>query len=74
MFNKKFKVTYAADSLDSNPTVKIFDLFDEVQDWIFEEKQRRIDYVVQHSQETLSKSELDELDEAEMSLISISMI
>ena len=66
------KVTYAADSLDTNPTVKEFDSFGEASEWAIEEMQRRIDYVVQHSQETLSKSDLLELEETEMTLMSIS--
>tara|TARA_R100001082_G_scaffold101607_1_gene71236 strand:+ start:536 stop:751 length:216 start_codon:yes stop_codon:yes gene_type:complete len=66
------KVTYAADSLDTNPTVKQFDSFGEGSEWLIEEMQRRIDYVVQHSQETLSKSDLLELEETEMTLMSIS--
>ena len=66
------KVTYAADSLATNPTVKQFDSFGECSEWLIEEMQRRIDYVVQHSQETLSKSDLLELEETEMTLMSIS--
>ena len=47
-----YKVTYHNDCgawVDPNPTVKIFDLHDEMEDWIMEEVQRRVDDIVQNS-------------------------
>ena len=67
-----YTVTYAIDSLDTNPTVKTFDCFYEAQDWIAEEVQRRIDHVVAHSPYTLSDSDIEALEETEYSLVSVS--
>jgi hypothetical protein len=44
-----WKVTYAVDSLDPNPTVKTFDEEYEAIDWLGDEMSRRVDHVVQHS-------------------------
>ena len=66
-----YKVTYAIDSLDPNPTVDIFDTFDEAQDWISDEVERRVDHIVQHSALPIREDELDEIREIELSLVSI---
>lgn len=66
-----YKVTYAIDYLDPNPTVDLFDTFDEAQDWISEEVERRVDHIVQHSALPISEDELDEIRETELSLVSI---
>ena len=66
-----YKVTYPVDSLDSKATVKTFDDFYEVEEWIAEELQYRIDYIVQHSPYTISEEEYQEIYEYEYSLIHI---
>ena len=66
-----FKVTYAIDSLDPNPTVKIFDEEYEALEWLNDEVQRRIDYVVQHSPYTISEKEYLMIEENEYTLVRI---
>ena len=43
-----YQVIYSADYLDSKPSVCYFDFFDEMQDYLIEEVQRRVDWTVQH--------------------------
>jgi hypothetical protein len=69
--NAKYKVTYAIDYLDSNPTIKYFDEWYDMQDYVQDEIQRRIDFTVQHSQFTISEDEYKEIEEYENSLIKI---
>jgi len=42
---RTYQVTYASDYLDPNPTVKTFDEWDDMQDWITSEVERRIQQV-----------------------------
>lgn len=70
----KYKVTYACDSLDTNPAIKEFDCHYEMEEWISDAMTDRIDYVVQHSQYRIDESELKELMEAEWSLVRIENI
>ena len=53
----KYKVTYAIDSLDTQPVVKLFDEEYEAIEWMNDEIQRRIEYVVEHSQFSISEKE-----------------
>ena len=69
-----YKVTYAIDSLDTNPVIKTFDEHYEMEEWIFDEVQRRMDYVVQHSPYTISEEEYREIEENEYSLVRIEKI
>ena len=68
---RTYKVTYACDYLDPNPTVKTFDDFDEMQDWLTEEVQSRLDFYVQHSPYTVSEDDLKSQEEIEYSLVRI---
>lgn len=70
----KYQVTYARDSLDTNPTIKKFDCHYEMEEWITELVMATVDHIVQHSQYTISDSELDEIMETEYSLIRIENI
>jgi len=67
----KYKVTYAIDSLDTQPVVKLFDDEYEAEEWLFDEVQRRMDYVVQHSLYFISKEEYQEIEENEYTLVRI---
>ena len=69
--NAKYKVIYAVDYLDSNPTIKYFDDWYDMQDYVPDEIQRRIDYIVQHSSFTISEEEYKEIEEYEYSLLKI---
>ena len=69
--NAKYKVTYPIAELDSNPTIKYFDDWYDMQDYVQDEIQRRIDFTVQHSSFTISEEEYKEIEEYENSLIKI---
>jgi len=66
-----YKVTYAIDSLDTNPIIKTFETKFEAEEWLHDEVQHRIDYTVQHSQYTISEKEYKEIEEYEYSLVRI---
>ena len=42
----KYKVKYFHDEMDSQPTVKFFEFHNDMEDWISEEVQRRVDVQV----------------------------
>tara|TARA_R100001129_G_C5165590_1_gene203240 strand:- start:69 stop:320 length:252 start_codon:yes stop_codon:yes gene_type:complete len=69
-----FKVTYAIDTLDTSPEVKFFDLFNEVEDYLTEEVEQRVQWAVDHSQHYISEEERQRLEEFEHSLITIEEI
>ena len=69
--NAKYKVTYPVDYLDSNPTIQYLDEWYDMQDYVQDEIQRRIDFTVQHSSFTISEEEYKEIEEYENSLIKI---
>lgn len=72
--NPKYKVSYYHDEMDSKPTVKFFDFHNEMEDWIHEEVQRRVDYTVQHSSETVSEEEYKQIEEYEYYLVKVKEI
>ena len=69
-----YKVTYAIDSLDTKPVIKIFESEYEAEEWLNDELQHRIDYTVQHSPYTISEEEYQEIEEYEYSLVRIENI
>ena len=70
----KYKVTYAIDHLDNNPTTKIFDFHHEMEDWISEEVNNRVQWSIDHSPYSISEEELKGIEEEEYSLITIQEI
>ena len=66
-----YKVTYAIDSLDPNPLVKLFEDEWEAQEFLSDEIQSRVDYLVQHSIHSITESEYDSICEIEYSLARI---
>jgi len=66
-----YKVTYAIDSLDSNPTIKTFEHEYEALEFMNDEIQRRIEYVVEHSPFSISEKEYQEIEENEHTLVRI---
>ena len=70
-----YKVTYYQDTcsawIDPNPTIKYFEFFEDMEDWINEEVQRRVDFTVQHSPYTISEEELEEIEQQERCHIKI---
>ena len=69
-----YKVTYAIDSLDTNPTIKTFETEYEAEEWLHSEVQERMDYTVQHSPFSISEKEYQEIQEYEYSLVRIEEI
>ena len=66
-----YKVTYAIDSLDTNPVIKTFESEYEAEEWLHNEVSERIDYIVQHSPYTISEKEYKEIEENEYTLVRI---
>ena len=66
---ENLKVTYYLNTglawVDPNPTIKYFEFFEDMEDWINEEVQRRVDFTVQHSPYTISEEELEEIEQQE---------
>ena len=69
-----YKVTYPHDEMDYKPTVKFFEFFNDMEDWVHEEVQRRVDFTVQHSSDTVSEREYEEIEEYERTLVRIEEI
>ena len=67
----KYKVTYAIDSLDTKPVIKLFESEYEAEEWMNDEIQRRISYVVEHSQFSISEKKYQEIEENEHTLVRI---
>lgn len=70
----KYKVTYAIDSLDPNPTVETFETESEAINFLHEELERRVAHVVEHSPYAISEDEYQAICEAEYSLARIDRI
>ena len=68
---KKYKVTYAIDYNDPNPTIKYFDEWHTMQEWVDEEVQGRIDFQVQHSPFFINEKDLKDIEEVEYSLVKV---
>ena len=66
-----YKVTYAIDSLDTKPVIKTFEHEHEAEEWLHNEVQERVSYIVQHSPFTISEKEYEEIEENEYSLVRI---
>ena len=69
-----YKVTYAIDSLDTKPVIKIFESEYEAEEWIDSEVQRRIDFCIKHNPFLFDQRELDLMTEQEYSLVRIEEI
>ena len=59
---------------NSSPEIKIFDLWDELQDYIIEEVERRVQFQVDHSPFSISEKEREEIEEEEWTLVKIEEI
>ena len=69
-----YKVTYAIDSLDTNPVIKTFEHEYEAEECLNDEVQHRIDYTVQHSPYNISDKEYKEIEEYEYSLVRLEKV
>ena len=66
-----YKVTYAIDSLDTKPVIKLFESEYEALEFMNDEIQRRIEYVVELSPFSISEKEYQEIEENEHTLVRI---
>lgn len=66
---KEYTVIIAADSLDSKPEIKTFDLLYEAQDYASEHVSQSVQWRVDHSPHPVSEEELDEMYEEEWALV-----
>ena len=66
-----YKVTYAIDSLDTNPTIKFFESEYEAEEWLHSEVDRRVNFTVEHCPYKLSDREIINIEESEYSLVRI---
>ncbi len=66
-----YKVTYAIDSLDTNPVIKTFETEYDAEQWISESVQQRMSFLIEHSPYTISEKEYEEIEENEYSLVRI---
>ena len=69
-----YKVTYASDYLDSNPTIKFFDEHYEMEEWVHSEVDRRVNFTIEHCPYKLSDREIINIEESEYSLVRIEEI
>ena len=67
----KYKVTYAIDSLDTQPVVKLFDEEYEAEEWLHDEVNRRVNFTVEHCPYKLSDREIINIEESEYSLVKL---
>ena len=70
----KYRVTYAIDSLDTNPDQWTFDSEWEALDFLSDEITRRVSYQVEHSPYAIEESEWEALHELESSLARIERV
>ena len=66
-----YKVTYASFPLDEKPVIKIFDEHYEMEEWVHDEVQRRIEFQTQHSPFSISEEDYKEMEDIEYALIRI---
>tara|TARA_E500000318_G_C3478019_1_gene179283 strand:- start:233 stop:487 length:255 start_codon:yes stop_codon:yes gene_type:complete len=66
-----WKVYCSVDSLDPNPEVFTFDDRDMMDDFIYEEINRRVQFIVDHSPYTLSEENIEDIMANERLLINI---
>ena len=69
MLERNYKVTYASDSLDPNPIVKVFDNSNELQDWLTMEVNKNVQ--AQIDEDSDLESERESLEQIEYSLVRI---
>ena len=68
---RTYQVTYACDSLDPNPVRKTFTEWYEMQDWITQEVERRVQFFVDHSPFMVTDQERLDQEQSEYTLINI---
>ena len=70
-----YKVTYYHNTgliwVDPNPTIKYFELYDEMEDWVNEEVERRVNETIENSFDPVSEEEREGIEQEERCFIKI---
>jgi len=66
-----WKVYYSVDSLDPNPNIYTYDDRDIMDDFLYEEINRRVQFIVDHSPYALSEENIEDIRCNERLLIKI---
>jgi hypothetical protein len=69
-----YKVTYAIDYIDPNPTVETFESEYEAIEFLSDEVERRVAFIVSHASHEIDDSEYEAIRETEYSLARIDRI
>ena len=70
-----YKVTYASDSLDPNPTIKFFDFHHEMEEWVQNSVAKTMQGLHRIAKNVYrSQKEMEELEEIEFSLIRVEKV
>ena len=68
---KSYKLIHSCYYTDSNPDIKTFDDWDELQDYITEEVERRVQFRVENSPFSISEKEREDIEQEEYTLVKI---
>ena len=68
---KSYKLIHSCYYTDSRPDIKTFDDWDELQDYITEEVERRVQFRVEHSPFSISEKEREDIEQEEYTLVKI---
>ena len=70
-----YKVTYYQNTgliwIDPNPTIKYFEFYDDMEDWINEEVERRVIETIENSFDSVSEDERQGIEQEERCHIKI---
>ena len=70
-----YKVTYYQDTcsawIDPNPTIKYFEFFEDMEDWINEEVEKRVNQTIENSFDPVSDEERQGIEQEERCHIKI---
>ena len=70
-----YKVTYYQNTgliwIDPNPTIKYFEFYDDMEDWINEEVERRVYETIENSFDSVSEDERQGIEQEERCHIKI---
>ena len=66
-----YKLIHHSCYMDSNPDIKTFDDWDELQDYITQEVERRVQFQIDHSSYSISENEREKIEQEEYTLVKI---
>ena len=69
-----YKVTYANFPLDEKPVIKTFDEHYEMEEWVHDEVQKRIEFQIEHSPFSISEEDYKDMEDTEYALIRVEEI